>query len=68
MDKGQYLKAINDGEYTYQRQTNITLNLYKVVGIMALFIVIYILFTSLRKSVKFYPIEDRKMDERQAKN
>ena len=49
VDKGQYLKAINDGEYTYQRQTNITLNLYKVVGIIALFIVIYILFTSLRK-------------------
>lgn len=49
VDKGQYLKAINDGEYTYQRQTNITLNLYKVVGIMALFIMIYILFTSLRK-------------------
>lgn len=49
VDKGAYLKAVNDGEYTYQRKANIALYLYKALGILALFIVIYLLFTSLRK-------------------
>ncbi|MEA0553226.1 hypothetical protein U1P98_22205 [Lysinibacillus irui] len=48
VDKGTYLKAIRDGEYTYH-QFNIAHNLFKALVVIGLFLILFLLFNALRK-------------------
>ncbi|WP_155591056.1 hypothetical protein [Lysinibacillus cavernae] len=49
VDNGQYFKAVREGEYGYQSPKDYTAFLYKALGVIAIFIVIFVLLTSVRK-------------------
>lgn len=49
VDKGNYLKAIRDGEYTYPSQPSVAQYLIRALGVIGLFLMLFLLFNALRK-------------------
>lgn len=49
VDKGNYLKAIRDGEYTYPSQLSVAHNLFKALVVTGLCLILFLLFNAWRK-------------------